>query len=50
MKADIKAYMDKKDYYDVLGLPKSATDTDIKKAYRTLALRFHPDKNTAEGN
>lgn len=32
-------------YYSVLNIERSATDTDIKKAYRTLALKWHPDKN-----
>ena len=37
--------MAEKEYYDVLGVPKSATKDQIKEAYRNLALQYHPDRN-----
>lgn len=35
----------KRDYYEVLGIPKNATEQDIKKAFRQLAMKYHPDRN-----
>ena len=39
---------DKKDYYEVLGVPKDADDAAIKKAYRQLAKKYHPDMNPGD--
>lgn len=41
---------EKRDYYEVLGVPRSATEEDVKRAFRKLAFQYHPDHNKEDGS
>jgi molecular chaperone DnaJ len=48
MVCSVEMMSQKRDYYEVLGVTKEATDKDLKNAFRSLARKYHPDRSTED--